>query len=225
MAEETRLKMSRMIPKCWHHAFTLENGGTYTGGTQTDRYEGALHHGAMHRQGTFTSTEEWSFTGALARNRPTAGVLTEASGRRFAVTYAADCKTIQNAPTPATKVSACVCACACARGLLPTGASACTVVLSLTLSRFLSLVPSLYRCLFLCVSLAVARARSLSLVLFLAQSVCFPLPVHLCLSPYTSRCRCLSHHLQLSRALFLLLLSHSLSLAFTLSLAEFLYLT
>ena len=42
----------------------------------------------MHGQGTFTSPAGWSFTGALAHHRPTAGVLTEASGRRFTVTYA-----------------------------------------------------------------------------------------------------------------------------------------
>ena len=143
----------------------------------------------MHGQGTLTSSKGWSFTGALARNRPTAGVLTEASRRRFAVTYAADCKTIQNAPTPAMR--ACVCACACARGLLPTGASACTVVLSLTLSRFLSLVPSLYRCLSLslplsvCLSCCSAHAHSLSFSFspslsvspFPFTSVCHPIPL------------------------------------------------
>jgi len=56
--------------------------------------------------GTFTSSKGWSFTGALAHYRPTAGVLIEASGRRFTVTYAADCAIIPHAPPPATKVRA-----------------------------------------------------------------------------------------------------------------------
>jgi len=47
-------------------------------------------------------------TGALVQDLPTAGVLTEATGRRFTVTYAADCKMMEDQPTPATKVCACV---------------------------------------------------------------------------------------------------------------------
>jgi len=65
----------------------------------------------MHGEGTFTRLNGCSFTGAHARDRPTAGVLTEASGRRFTVTYAVDCKTIPKTPTPATKVRACAHAC------------------------------------------------------------------------------------------------------------------
>jgi hypothetical protein len=58
----------------------------------------------MHGHGTFTSKSGgWSFTGTLARGRPVAGVLTEAGGRRFDVTYAGNCAEMQNNPTPSNK--------------------------------------------------------------------------------------------------------------------------
>ena len=63
----------------------------------------------MHGQGTFTSATGWSYTGALERDRPTQGVLREADGRRFDVTYARDCAEILKNPTPRTKVSASSC--------------------------------------------------------------------------------------------------------------------
>ena len=58
----------------------------------------------MHGQGTYTHSTGWSYTGALEGNRPTQGVLTEADGRRFTVSYAKTCKLIWNNPTPRTKV-------------------------------------------------------------------------------------------------------------------------
>jgi len=165
----------------------------------------------MHGQGTFTSTAGWLFTGALAHHRPMAGVLTEASGHRFTVTYAADCQTIQNAPSPATKVHACVCPCACARSLLPSGASACTAVLSPTLSRSLSLYPSL-SLFFLCVSLAVARALILSRPL--SRPVCLSPPSRslLSLTPYLSLSLPLTPSPSFSRSLLSPALAFSLSL-------------
>jgi len=77
----------------------------------------------------------WSFIRAFAQMRPTAGVLTEASWRRFNVTYAADCQIIFYEPTPATKVCACVCPCECAR-CLPAEAAAHTFDLCLPLALF-----------------------------------------------------------------------------------------
>ena len=68
------------------------------------RYEGMWHEDDMHGQGTFTHSAGWSYTGALERDRPTHGELTEADGRRFTVTYAKTCKEIFNNPTPETKV-------------------------------------------------------------------------------------------------------------------------
>ena len=140
---------------------SLDHGGTYTGGTHTwtngDSYEGALHdvQGAINGQGTLTSSKGWSCTGALARNRPTAGVLTEASGRHFAVTYAADCAIILYAPTPATKVRACVRVPMRVReGPAAHGPSAHIPVLSLTVSRFSLSLP---------LSIAVSFCVSLSL--------------------------------------------------------------
>jgi hypothetical protein len=58
----------------------------------------------MHGQGTYTDSTGWSYTGALERGRPTKGVLTEADGRRFTVTYAKTCKLICDNPKPRTKV-------------------------------------------------------------------------------------------------------------------------
>ena len=55
-------------------------------------------------EGTFTSSKGWVFTGTLKDDRPTAGVLTEADGRRYDVKYAADCPLIVNNPTPSSKV-------------------------------------------------------------------------------------------------------------------------
>ena len=63
----------------------------------------------MHGQGTYTAAVGgWSLTGAFAHDRPTAGELTEADGRRYAVQYAHDCAVIQNNPAPSSKVCACV---------------------------------------------------------------------------------------------------------------------
>ena len=60
----------------------------------------------------------------LALNRPTEGVLTEASVRCFTVTYAADCQAIYNSPAPATKVRrVCVCPCAFAKVSATPGAT------------------------------------------------------------------------------------------------------
>jgi len=81
-----------------HGTFTWADG---------DKYEGAWHENDMHGQGTFTSNTGWSFTGALVRKRPAEGVITEADGRRFTVTYAADCNFVFFQPAPATKVRAC----------------------------------------------------------------------------------------------------------------------
>ena len=167
----------------------------------------------MHGQGTLTSSKGWSFTGALARNRPTAGVLTEASGRHFTVTYAADCAIILYAHTPATKVRACVCVPMRVReGPAAHGASAHTAVLSLTLSRFLSLAPSLYRCLFLCLSLAVARTLTLSSSLF--RPVCLSPPSRspLSLTLYLSLSLPLTPSPALSRSYLAPALAFSLSL-------------
>jgi hypothetical protein len=67
-------------------------------------YEGEFSNDEVHGHGTHTAKAAWSFTGALAHDRPTQGELTEADGRRFAVQYAADCAPIQKHPTPSSKV-------------------------------------------------------------------------------------------------------------------------
>ena len=64
----------------------------------------------MHGQGTFTHREGWSYTGALVKDRPTQGVLTEAGGQRFQVTYASSCDEIWKGPKPKTKVGGWACA-------------------------------------------------------------------------------------------------------------------
>jgi hypothetical protein len=53
------------------------------------RYEGDLNEDDFHGRGVFTSAQGgWTYSGALARDRPTEGELVEADGRRFKVTYA-----------------------------------------------------------------------------------------------------------------------------------------
>ena len=80
-------------------------GGGLTHVRAAGRYEGEWREHLMHGHGTFTSTSGgWSFTGTLARGRPVAGVLTEPGGRRFDVTYAGNCATILDNPTPSSKV-------------------------------------------------------------------------------------------------------------------------
>jgi hypothetical protein len=76
--------------------------GTYTW-PEGSRYEGAWSVDEMHGHGTFTDAAGWSYTGDLVHGRPTQGVLTEAGGRRFAVTYRKKCKHICDGPTPLTK--------------------------------------------------------------------------------------------------------------------------
>ena len=71
------------------------------------RYEGAWLDDEIHGQGTYTAAVPgWSLTGAFAHDRPTAGELTEADGRRYAVQYAPDCGTIFQHPAPSSKVRA-----------------------------------------------------------------------------------------------------------------------
>ena len=135
----------------------------------------------------------------------------------------------------------CVRACACARSLLPTGASACTAVLSLTLSRCLSLAPSLAVPLSVCFSRCSARAHSLSSS-FLPHlsvsplpftSVSHPIPLAVtvihsfsispALSSFSRSC-----FLSLSRKLFLLRnfsVSHAFLLSLSFSLSCFLSLS
>jgi hypothetical protein len=62
------------------------------------------HEDDIHGQGTFAHSAGWSYTGALERDRPTHGELTEADGRRFTVTYAKTCDAIFKSPKPKTKV-------------------------------------------------------------------------------------------------------------------------
>ena len=73
-------------------------------GWSCGRYEGAWNEDDLHGKGTYTDPTGWSYTGALARDQPTKGVLTEADGRRFTVAYAKTCKRIFSNPTPTTKV-------------------------------------------------------------------------------------------------------------------------
>ncbi len=81
-------------------------GGGLTPVRAAGRYEGEWREHLKHGHGTFTSTSGgWSFTGTLARNRPVAGVLTEAGGRRFEVKYAGDCALMHLNPTPSSKVA------------------------------------------------------------------------------------------------------------------------
>ena len=72
-----------------------------------DRYEGEYRDGKKHGQGTFityfSNHRAWSYTGTLVKDRPTEGVLTEADGRRFDVTYASDCANIEKVPAPKNK--------------------------------------------------------------------------------------------------------------------------
>ena len=80
------------------------------GGGEVYRYEGEYRDDKMHGQCTFTHREGWSYTGALVNHRPTQGVLTEAGGQRFHVTYASNCAYMQNGPKPKTKVGGWACA-------------------------------------------------------------------------------------------------------------------
>ena len=81
-------------------------GGGLTPVRAAGRYEGEWRENDFHGHGTFTSRSGgWSFTGTLARDRPVAGVLTEAGGRRFEVKYAGDCALMHLNPTPSSKVA------------------------------------------------------------------------------------------------------------------------
>jgi len=73
------------------------------------RYEGEDRDDKMHGQGTFTKHRGLSYTGTFLQDRPTQGVLTEADGRRFDVTYASDCACIDKGPAPKTKVCGWAC--------------------------------------------------------------------------------------------------------------------
>jgi hypothetical protein len=55
------------------------------------RYEGTFQDNLMDGEGTFCDFRGWSFTGDLVQNRPTKGVLTEDTGRRFQVTVMSLC--------------------------------------------------------------------------------------------------------------------------------------
>jgi len=104
-----------------HGTFTWVNGDSYAGAWRNGKkhghgthawadgssYEGAWHEDAA-RARHLHRLDRMVVTGALVQDLPTAGVLTEATGRRFTVTYAADCKMMEDQPTPATKVCACV---------------------------------------------------------------------------------------------------------------------
>ena len=72
------------------------------------RYDGEWHENKVHGQGTYThSTGQGTYThytGAFDKERPTQGVLTEADGHRFTVTYDKTCASIYFNPTPQTKV-------------------------------------------------------------------------------------------------------------------------
>ncbi len=81
-------------------------GGGLTPVRAAGRYEGEWREDLKHGHGTFTSKSGgWSFTGTLARDRPVAGVLTEAGGRRFEVKYGGDCALMHLNPTPSSKVA------------------------------------------------------------------------------------------------------------------------
>ena len=87
------------------------------------RYHGEWRHGRIHGQGTFHAgvkyalctpalraalndgsfTHEWCYTGTFADDRPVAGTLTEADGRRYAVKYVPDCAKIWNNPVCSSK--------------------------------------------------------------------------------------------------------------------------
>jgi len=67
------------------------------------RYEGGHENHLRHGQGTFTS-KHYTFDGLLKEGRPVKGFLIE-DNQRFSVTYAKDCKVIEEWPDPVTKVS------------------------------------------------------------------------------------------------------------------------
>ena len=66
-------------------------------------YMGAYKQNAMHGQGTFGDARGgWCYSGALEQHRPTTGLLTQANGRRFAVTFDCDCSPMDQGPVCAT---------------------------------------------------------------------------------------------------------------------------
>ena len=68
------------------------------------RYEGEWLEYDMHGRGSFTSNKRWCFAGVLERDRPTHGVLTEADGGCFMVSYSKTCDSIFSKPKPKRKV-------------------------------------------------------------------------------------------------------------------------
>ena len=161
-------------------------------------------------QGTFTDSTGWSSPAPsckICRRR----VLTEATGRRFTVTYAADCKMMDDQPTPATKVRACVCPCACTRCMLPAGLS--THCRSFSHSVLFYRSRSFSLSLSLSVSLSRCSARSHSFTLSVS-----PILFASLLSLYISLTHCLSLSLSLLSRSLSLTLPVTLSLSFCISL-------
>ena len=68
-----------------------------------DKYEGACSAGDLEGHGTFASAAGWSYTGGFTSGRPTQGLLTEADGKRFEVTYGEDCVEVWKGPMPVTR--------------------------------------------------------------------------------------------------------------------------
>jgi hypothetical protein len=96
------------VSRCGAHA--QRAGAWRAGSMRQDMTDAQVCGGADGRggcwwcKGSSAAKAGWSFTGALAHDRPTKGELTDADERRFAVQYAADCAFIFSRPTPSSKM-------------------------------------------------------------------------------------------------------------------------
>lgn len=87
----------------WHEGERRGHGTARFGG---NTYAGEWSCNTWHGRGSYADASGYAFVGTFHRGRPTEGLLTEADGSAFAVTYPAGCTSIVERPFPKTRTRA-----------------------------------------------------------------------------------------------------------------------